>query len=111
MGSLSNNVMKKMTFFCSPIGLGHVTRDSAIVQHIPEISTKFVTGNAAAKFLEQLQFDVEDVYTPPQFKIENGLLENPLRWLWNYYKYYKDCKNRSNRRRGRRVSTLRYTEQ
>jgi UDP-N-acetylglucosamine--N-acetylmuramyl-(pentapeptide) pyrophosphoryl-undecaprenol N-acetylglucosamine transferase len=85
--------MKKMTFFSSPIGLGHVTRDSAIVQHIEEISTKFVTGNAAAKFLEQLQFDVQDAYIPPQFIVENGLLQNPLRWLWKYYKYYKECKN------------------
>ncbi len=85
--------MKKMTFFSSPIGLGHVTRDSAIVQHIEEISTKFVTGNAAAKFLEQLQFDVNDAYIPPQFIVENGLLQSPLRWLWKYYKYYKDCKS------------------
>ena len=82
-----------MTFFSSPIGLGHVTRDSAIMQHIEEISTTFVTGNAAAKFLEQLQFDVKDAYIPPQFTVENGLLQNPLRWLWKYYKYYKDCKN------------------
>ncbi len=89
--------MKKMTFFSSPIGLGHVTRDSAIVQYFPEISTKFVTGNAAAKFLKQLQFDVEDAYIPPQFIVENGLLQNQLRWLWKYYKYYKDCKNISSK--------------
>ena len=89
--------MKKMTFFSSPIGLGHVTRDSAIVQHIEEISTKFVTGNAAAKFLEQLQFDVNDAYIPPQFIVENGLLQSPLRWLWKYYKYYKDCKSISSK--------------
>ena len=89
--------MKKITFFCSPIGLGHVTRDSAIVHHMHEISTKFVTGNAAAKFLEQLQFDVNDAYTPPQFIVENGLLKNPSRWLWRYYKYYKECKNISSR--------------
>jgi len=89
--------MKKMIFFSSPIGLGHVTRDSAIIQHIQEISTKFVTGNAAAKFLEQLQFDVEDAYISPQFIVENGLLQKPLRWLWKYYKYYKDCKNISSK--------------
>lgn len=89
--------MKKMTFFSSPIGLGHVTRDSAIVEYLHDVSTKFVTGNAAVKFLEQLQFDVEDAYIPPQFIVENGLLQNPLRWLWKYYKYYKDCKNISSR--------------
>lgn len=89
--------MKKLTFFCSPIGLGHVTRDLAIVQHIQDISTKFITGNAAAKFLEQLQIDVDDAYIPPQFIVENGLLQHPLRWLWKYYKYYNECKNISSK--------------
>jgi len=93
MGSFSKHVMVGMTFFCSPIGLGHATRDSAIVQHLKEIPIKFVTGDAAAKFLKQLEFNVEDVYIPPQFVIKNGLLQNSLRWLWKYYKYYKDCKN------------------
>ena len=85
--------MKKITFFSSPIGLGHVTRDSAIIEYIPEFSTKFVTGNAAAKFLKQIKFDVKDVYNPPHFTVENGLLQNPLKWLWKYYNYYKECKN------------------
>ncbi|MFB5630435.1 MAG: glycosyltransferase [Nitrosopumilaceae archaeon] len=89
--------MKKLTFFCSPIGLGHVTRDLAIVQHIQDISTKFITGNAAAKFLEQLQINVDDAYIPPQFIVENGLLQHPLRWLWKYYKYYNECKNISSK--------------
>src|SRR3989304_6325655 len=92
MGSFSNQVMVDITFFCSPIGLGHAARDSAIVQHLKEIPIKFVTGDAAAKFLKQLEFNVEDVYIPPQFVIKNGLLQNSLRWLWKYYKYYKDCK-------------------
>ena len=86
-----------MIFFCSPIGLGHVTRDSAIVQHLQDITTKFVTGNGGAKFLEQSKLDVENSYVPPQFSVENGLLQNPLRWLWKYYKYYKDCKNISSK--------------
>src|SRR3990170_4547590 len=89
MGSFSNQVMVGITFFCSPIGLGHAARDSAIVQNLKEIPIKFVTGDAAAKFLKQLEFNVEDVYIPPQFVIKNGLLQNSLRWL---YKYYKDCK-------------------
>src|SRR3972149_2828786 len=93
MGSFSNQVMVDITFFCSPIGLGHAARDSAIVQHLKEIPIKFVTGDAAAKFLKQLEFNVEDVYIPPQFVIKNGLLQNSLRWLWKYYKYYKDCKD------------------
>ena len=81
MGSFANHIMVEMTFFCSPIGLGHATRDSAIVQHLKEIPIKFVTGDAAAKFLKQLEFNVEDVYIPPQFVIKNGLLQNSLRWL------------------------------
>lgn len=85
--------MKKLTFFSSPIGLGHVSRDSAIMEYMKEISTKFVTGNVAARFLKQLQYDVEDAYIPPQFVVENGLLQHSLRWLWKYYKYYKDCKS------------------
>ena len=85
--------MIDMIFFSSPIGLGHVTRDFAIAENLNNISKKFVTGNGAAKFLKQEECEVEDVYIPPQFVIENGLLQNPLKWLWKYYKYYKQCKD------------------
>src|SRR3972149_1138924 len=71
MGSFSNQVMVGITFFCSTI----------------------VPGDAAPKFLKQLEFNVEDVYIPPQFVIKNGLLQNSLSGLWKYYKYYKDCKD------------------
>ena len=84
--------MIDIEFFSSPIGLGHVTRDIAIVDCFEDISTNFVTGNAAAKFLKNLDYKVEDIYTPPQFIVENGSLKNPAKWLWNYYQYYKDCK-------------------
>ncbi|MDH3618886.1 MAG: hypothetical protein OEM89_09220 [Nitrosopumilus sp.] len=84
--------MIDIEFFSSPIGLGHVTRDIAIVDCLGDISTSFVTGAGAAKFLENLDYKVEDVYKPPQFIVENGSLKNPARWLWNYYQYYKDCK-------------------
>jgi UDP-N-acetylglucosamine--N-acetylmuramyl-(pentapeptide) pyrophosphoryl-undecaprenol N-acetylglucosamine transferase len=79
-------------FFSSPIGLGHVTRDIAIVDCFENISTNFVTGDGAAKILKNLNFKVEDVYKPPQFIVENGSLKNSARWLWKYYKYYRDCK-------------------
>ena len=85
--------MVDLTFFCSPIGLGHATRDSAIMSHLQKLNTKFVTGNSAAQFLKQFGFDVDDVYNPPQFIVKNGTLQNSLKWLWRYYKYYKDCKN------------------
>jgi len=84
--------MVDLDFFSSPIGLGHITRDIAIVNNFDNISAKFVTGSGAAKILKNLDFKVEDVYIPPQFIVENGMLKNSTRWLWNYYQYYKRCK-------------------
>ena len=84
--------MVDLDFFSSPIGLGHITRDIAIANNFENISAKFVTGNGAAKILMNLDFKVEDVYIPPQFIVENGMLKNSTRWLWNYYQYYKRCK-------------------
>jgi len=84
--------MIDLDFFSSPIGLGHVTRDIAIVNNFQNITTKFVTGSGAAKILKNLEFKVEDKYIPPQFIVENGMLKNSTRWLWNYYQYYKRCK-------------------
>ena len=85
--------MTDITFFSSPIGLGHVTRDFAIAELLQNISKRFVTGNGAAKFLTQVGYEVDSVYIPPQFVVKNGLLQNSLKWLWNYYKYYKQCKD------------------
>ena len=85
--------MNDYSFFSSPIGLGHVTRDIAIVNNFKNISTNFITGSGAAKILEKLNYKVQDVYYPPSFIIENGTLKNPAKWLWNYYQYYRDCKN------------------
>jgi UDP-N-acetylglucosamine--N-acetylmuramyl-(pentapeptide) pyrophosphoryl-undecaprenol N-acetylglucosamine transferase len=85
--------MADLDFFSSPIGLGHITRDIAIANNFENISTKFVTGNGATKILKNLNFKVEDKYIPPQFIVQNGVLKNSTRWLWNYYQYYKRCKN------------------
>ena len=85
--------MNDYSFFSSPIGLGHVTRDIAIVNNFKNISINFITGNGAAKILKKLDYKVQDVYNPPSFIIENGTLKNPAKWLWNYYQYYRDCKN------------------
>ena len=89
--------MNVFDFFSSPIGLGHVTRDIAIIDNFENISTNFVTGSGAAKILKNLGLRVQDVYNPPSFIIENGTLRNPAKWLWNYYQYYKDCKKISHR--------------
>ena len=85
--------MIDLDFFSSPIGLGHVTRDIAIASNFENISTNFVTGSGAARILENLDLRVEDVYTPPQFIVEDGSLKNSAKWLWNYFQYYKNCKN------------------
>jgi len=84
-------------FFSSPIGLGHATRDIAVVNCFENISTNFVTGSSAAKILKSLDFKVKDVYKPPKFIVEDGSLKNSARWLWKYYQYYKDCKKISNK--------------
>ena len=36
--------MTNLTFFSSPIGLGHATRDVAIAQHLDNTRIKFVSG-------------------------------------------------------------------
>lgn len=79
-------------FFCSPIGLGHATRDIAIAQYFNNISTKFVTGNDAAKLFSEYGFLVNNSYVPPKFKVDNGLLQKSLKWLFTYYQYYKECR-------------------
>ena len=85
--------MNALNFFSSPIGLGHITRDIAIVNNFRNITTNFVTGSNAVKILKNLDFKVENAYNPPSFIIKNGALQNSAKWLWNYYQYYKDCKN------------------
>ncbi len=84
--------MVDLDFFSSPIGLGHATRDIAIANNFENISTKFVSGKGAATIIKNSGFGVEDLYVPPQFIVENGVLKNSVRWLWQYYQYYKSCK-------------------
>lgn len=79
-------------FFCSPIGLGHATRDVAIVQFLQK-PTRFITGAGAAKLISQYGLTVDDNYTPPNFDVQNGALQASLKWLWKYYQYYKACKD------------------
>ena len=84
--------MNVCDFFSSPIGLGHVTRDIAIVNNLEDISINFVTGSGAAQILKKLDYKIDDVYNPPSFIVENGMLNNQTKWLWNYFQYYKACK-------------------
>jgi UDP-N-acetylglucosamine--N-acetylmuramyl-(pentapeptide) pyrophosphoryl-undecaprenol N-acetylglucosamine transferase len=84
--------MTDLVFFTSPIGLGHATRDVAISQHLDNIPKKFISGVGASKLLSWHGFDADDLYRPPPFRIENGRLHSPLRWLFDYLAYYKECK-------------------
>ncbi|MGB6463915.1 MAG: glycosyltransferase [Nitrosotalea sp.] len=84
--------MTDLVFFTSPIGLGHATRDVAISQHLDNIPKKFISGTGAYKLLSGYGFDVDNLYRPPPFRIENGKLHSPLRWLFDYLAYYKECK-------------------
>lgn len=89
--------MSKIVFFSSPIGLGHATRDIAIAQNLDKISIKFISGEGAPKLFSEYGFDVEDLYHPPSFAINQGKLQSPLNWLFKYYSYYKECKTISSK--------------
>ena len=88
--------MTEIVFFCSPIGLGHATRDLAIINELKLESCKIFSGSSAIEFFQKNNVQVYDVYSPPKFEVQNGKLEKSLRWLWDYYKYYKKCKEISN---------------
>ncbi len=98
--------MTQLTFFSSPIGLGHATRDSAIAENFENITPIFVTGNSAVEFFKKCKFNVIDAYNPPQFTVQNGLLQNKLKWLWQYFQYYKECKQISSKIIGEQNSKL-----
>src|SRR5579872_169199 len=84
--------MTDLVFFTSPIGLGHASRDTAISWYLDGISKKFVSGAEAYKLLAEYGFDVDSLYSPPPFQIENGNLQSPLWWLFKYLSYYNRCK-------------------
>ena len=85
--------MTEIVFFSSPIGLGHATRDLAIINELKLESCKIFSGSSAIEFFQKNNVQAYDVYSPPKFEVQNGKLEKSLRWLWDYYKYYKKCKD------------------
>ena len=80
-----------ITFFTSPIGLGHATRDIAIAEKL-KTSIKFVSGEGAASLLGRKGYATLNVYRPEKFVVESGQLQRSFRWLMSYYSYYKKCK-------------------
>jgi UDP-N-acetylglucosamine--N-acetylmuramyl-(pentapeptide) pyrophosphoryl-undecaprenol N-acetylglucosamine transferase len=88
--------MTKILFFCSPIGLGHATRDLAIINQLKLESYKVYSGSSSIEFFQKNNVQAHDIYSPPRFEVENGKLKKSLKWLWSYYKYYKKCKEVAN---------------
>ena len=84
--------MVDVIFFSSPIGLGHAARDIALAQNLDKLFIKFVSGGGAQKLLSEYGLETENAYNAPAFEVQNGILQNPLKWLWRYYSYYKECK-------------------
>ena len=84
--------MVDITVFSNPNGLGHVTRNFAITQHLSGISTKFVSAKGAAQYLREVGVTVEETIECPKLDVQNGRLMNQTKWLWKFYKYYKECK-------------------
>jgi UDP-N-acetylglucosamine--N-acetylmuramyl-(pentapeptide) pyrophosphoryl-undecaprenol N-acetylglucosamine transferase len=80
-----------ITFFTSPIGLGHATRDIAIAAKL-KADINFVSGEGAASLIANKGYDTTDVYRPEKFVVESGQLRRSFRWLMDYYSYYKKCK-------------------
>ena len=84
-----------MLFFTSPIGLGHATRDVAIIQNLKfkkDSKINFVTGSAAYTFLTDFGLKAFNLYDPPKFKVEAGKVDHSFIWLVKYLSYYKKCK-------------------
>lgn len=82
-----------ITFFTSPIGLGHATRDIAIAEQLLKADgIAFVSGEGAASLIAKKGYDTMDVYRPEKFVVESGQLQHSFKWLMSYYSYYKKCK-------------------
>lgn len=80
-----------ITFFSSPIGLGHATRDLAISEKL-KADIMFVSGEGAASLIARKGYSALDVYRPEKFIVESGQLQHSFKWLMDYYSYYKKCK-------------------
>ncbi len=80
-----------ITFFTSPIGLGHATRDIAIAEEL-KTDILFASGEGASILIARKGFNTLDVYKSEKFIVESGQLQHVFKWLLRYYLYYKKCK-------------------
>jgi UDP-N-acetylglucosamine--N-acetylmuramyl-(pentapeptide) pyrophosphoryl-undecaprenol N-acetylglucosamine transferase len=80
-----------ITFFTSPIGLGHATRDIAIAEEL-KTDILFASGEGASTLIARKGFNALDVYKPKKFIVESGQLQHVFKWLLRYYLYYKSAR-------------------
>ena len=91
-------------FFSSPIGLGHITRDIAIMDKIMQLygynDFGFVTGSTAFDLVSKMNNSIyngmmhtSNLYDPPNFSVIDGKLVRGFFWLLKYLYYYNNCKN------------------
>ena len=80
-----------ITFFTSPIGLGHATRDIAISEEL-KTDILFASGEGASILIARKGFKALDIYKPEKFIVESGQLRHAFKWLLQYYLYYRKCK-------------------
>ena len=80
-----------ITFFTSPIGLGHATRDIAIAEEL-KTDILFTSGEGASTLIARKGFKAFDVYKPQKFVVKSGQLQHSFKWLIRYYLYYRKCK-------------------
>jgi UDP-N-acetylglucosamine--N-acetylmuramyl-(pentapeptide) pyrophosphoryl-undecaprenol N-acetylglucosamine transferase len=80
-----------ITFFTSPIGLGHATRDIAIAEEL-KTDILFTSGEGASTLIARKGFKAFDIYKPQKFVVESGQLQHSFKWLIRYYLYYRKCK-------------------
>ncbi|HKO64455.1 MAG TPA: glycosyltransferase [Candidatus Nitrosocosmicus sp.] len=95
-------------FFSSPIGLGHITRDIAIVKEIANLFNYYdftlITGSKAFDFIctdnyisENSKVNVHNLYSPPEFSIDKGILKSNFVWLLKYVSYFRKSKGKVKR--------------
>ena len=91
-------------FFTSPIGLGHITRDIAIMDKIVQLygynNFGFVTGSTAFELISKINnsfyndmMHTSNLYNPPNFSEIDGKLVHGFFWVLKYLYYYNNCKN------------------
>jgi len=85
-----------ITFFTSPIGLGHATRDLAICNQISSIKKEkflFITGKPAVDIFQANGYNALDLYAAHNFNVNDSMeLTSIKSWILKYVLFYRKCK-------------------